>query len=128
MNVSRDVITDLLPLYLAGEASADTRALVEAFFQADPEFARLAVQPAPVFAQPPPAISGDSELQALRSTQALLRRRTLLLAFALFFSLFSVAFRFDHQGAYWLWSDQPILGAVCLGLGLVCAYLGWRRK
>jgi anti-sigma factor RsiW len=42
MNVSRDVIFDLLPSYFAGEASDDTRALVEAFMAADPEFGRMA--------------------------------------------------------------------------------------
>ena len=31
MKVTRDVVTDLLPLYLAGDASEDTRALVEKF-------------------------------------------------------------------------------------------------
>lgn len=31
-NVTRDVITDLCQLYVSGEASADTRTLVEAFF------------------------------------------------------------------------------------------------
>ena len=41
MNVTRDVITDLWPVYASGEASPDTRALVEAFLQGDPEFARL---------------------------------------------------------------------------------------
>ena len=32
MNVTREVIFDLLPVYFAGDASADTRALVEDFF------------------------------------------------------------------------------------------------
>ena len=39
MNVSRNVIHDLVPLYLADEASADTRALIEEFLAADPELA-----------------------------------------------------------------------------------------
>jgi hypothetical protein len=38
--LTRDVVTDLWPLYSAREASADTRALVEAFLEEDPEFAR----------------------------------------------------------------------------------------
>jgi hypothetical protein len=41
MNITRDVITDLWPLYAAGEASADTRALVEEFIRQDPEFGRI---------------------------------------------------------------------------------------
>ena len=42
MNVTRDVIYDLLPSYFAGDASDDTRALIEAYFETDPEFARMA--------------------------------------------------------------------------------------
>ena len=40
-NVSRDVVSDLWPLYRSGEASADTKRLVERFLAEDPEFARL---------------------------------------------------------------------------------------
>ena len=42
MKVTREVIYDLLPAYFAGDASDDTRALVEAYFDTDPEFARMA--------------------------------------------------------------------------------------
>src|SRR5262245_481556 len=41
MNVNRHVVTDLLPLYLSGEAHADTRSLVDEYLRGDPEFARL---------------------------------------------------------------------------------------
>ena len=39
-NVTREVIADLWPIYSAGEASADTRALVDAFLREDPGFAQ----------------------------------------------------------------------------------------
>jgi anti-sigma factor RsiW len=42
MTVTRDVIYDLLPAYFAGEASGDTKTLVEGFFATDPEFGRMA--------------------------------------------------------------------------------------
>jgi len=42
MNVTRDVIYDLLPGYFAGDATDDTRRLVEEFFARDPEFGRMA--------------------------------------------------------------------------------------
>ena len=44
MRVTREVIYDLLPSYFAGDASDDTRALVEAYFETDPEFARMAAR------------------------------------------------------------------------------------
>jgi len=40
MNVTRDVVLDLLPSYLAGEASADTRALVDEYLRRDPDLER----------------------------------------------------------------------------------------
>ena len=42
MKVSRDVIYDLLPAYFAGEASADSQALIQEYFETDPEFRRMA--------------------------------------------------------------------------------------
>jgi len=42
MKISRDVIYDLLPGYFAGEASPDTRALIQEYFDTDPEFRRMA--------------------------------------------------------------------------------------
>jgi len=40
MNVTREVILDLLPVYLAGEASPATRALIEEYMEQDPELAQ----------------------------------------------------------------------------------------
>jgi hypothetical protein len=42
MKVTRDVIIDLLPLYVAGEVSEDTRKLVEGFLDQDEDLKRLA--------------------------------------------------------------------------------------
>jgi hypothetical protein len=42
MSVTRDVVTDLLPVYFSGEASEDTRRLVEEYFRGTPEFERVA--------------------------------------------------------------------------------------
>ena len=40
MKITRDVVKDLLAVYSAGEASGDTRALVEEWLRSDPELAR----------------------------------------------------------------------------------------
>ena len=42
MIISRDVVVDLLPSYFAGDLSADSRALVDEWLRADPEFAAMA--------------------------------------------------------------------------------------
>lgn len=42
MTVSRDVIYDLLPVYFSGDASGDTRMLVEEYLATDPELKKMA--------------------------------------------------------------------------------------
>ena len=81
MEVTREVILDLLPLYLADEASADTRTLVEAYLSRDDDLARLAQQwrqrlPAP----PPAALRLDAEAQAFQEAKRLLVAKTIGLA------------------------------------------------
>ncbi len=42
MEMSRNIILDLLPLYIADEASPETRALVEQYLENDPDLATIA--------------------------------------------------------------------------------------
>ena len=44
-NVTRDVVRDLMPAYLAGEASAGTNVLVEDYLRTDPALAQEALGP-----------------------------------------------------------------------------------
>ena len=73
MNISREVINDLWPVYAAGEASADTRALIEEFFDRDPEFARIlrAHGDENLLGHDVPRLPLDSEAKALRKTKRL---------------------------------------------------------
>ena len=84
MKVTRDVITDLLPLYLAKEATGDTRALVESFFEQDPEFARLAKEPLGAFppTEIPSTLNQEDEMKTLERTKKLLKVRSTLLGCA----------------------------------------------
>ena len=93
MKVTRDVILDLWPVYEAGEASAETKALVEEYLQQDPEFARLvrenggtkALRPSPA------ALPRDAELETLVRTQKLHSyRRSVLLLGLVFFGTSSI--------------------------------------
>jgi hypothetical protein len=91
MNVTREVIEDLWPLYAAGEASADTQSLVDDFLARDPAFAQvLQGNGTEQFAKakvpsPPP----DLEAQALSRTKRVLHRFDWLLYFAMLFSAFA---------------------------------------
>jgi len=60
MKVTRDVITDLWAVYESGEASADTRALVEEFLREDPEHARKLRQGVGSLLEPCPRVGPAS--------------------------------------------------------------------
>ena len=115
MNISKEVIRDLLPVYVAGEASADTRALVESALAEDSglraEAAMLGTVPS-AGATPP----DDLGLETLKRTQRLLRRRAVLAGFSIFFSTFSLAL-FDRG-----WGLAGRLGQTAC---LLIAAAGW---
>jgi anti-sigma factor RsiW len=77
MDITRNVILDLLPLYVAGEVSADTCALVEKYLKTDPELANVAKQ-LEVMEKPrdiPVPLSQDDKMRAYRQA----RRQRLLI-------------------------------------------------
>jgi phage tail protein X len=76
MEVTRNVILDLLPLYLAGEVSADTTALVENYLKADPGLAQLAQQAAATgLSEVPIPLTKEDAMEAyVKATQRMLMR------------------------------------------------------
>ncbi len=105
MNITRNVILDLLPLYLADELSDDSRALVETFLATDPELAALARQASQTPALEPITIplTKDDEMKSFERTKRLLFQKNLFLALAIFVSLSLLAFRIEETGVTWLW-------------------------
>jgi len=88
MKVTRDVIYDLLPSYFAGEASPDTRALVDEFLRDDPEFAHMMQRFRAVFQEPAhPDAAGNREQQTFDRVRELLHKRSELRGTMLAFSL-----------------------------------------
>ena len=87
-NITRDLINDIWPLYVSGEASADTRRVVEAFLREDPEFARLLRDSADesLPALEAPALRPDHELKTLARIKRRLAGPTWLMTLALVFS------------------------------------------
>lgn len=132
MNVTRDVILDLLPLYLANEASADTRALIERYLEQDPELARL-VKEKPdelPFQRTPLPLTEGNELKTLERTKTMLKVQSALLAVALFFSLLPLAGYQSGQHRWAMLSDFPagaIVSAV-LGVATWVIYFAVKRR
>jgi hypothetical protein len=112
MKITRNVITDLLPAYLSGEASADTRALVEEMAGQDPDIGRLVEssrnERSDAMIQHAVALPPNLEREIVARTRAVLRRRSWTLALALFFTCVPLVFAFDAGGiTFLMFRDEP---------------------
>lgn len=120
MTVTRDVVLDLLPLYLAGEASADTRRLVDAFLATDPQLARIAGDGT---AAPPrlPAADDTQARASLARTRRLLLRRQMAFGVALALTLAPFSFAFNGDRLAWaMWRDAPATATMCAAGAAIC--------
>jgi hypothetical protein len=74
MEITKNVILDLLPLYLADEVSADTRTLVENYLDTDKELADLAKQSAAVElpGDIPVSLTEEDKMKTYKKTRWLL--------------------------------------------------------
>ena len=127
MTITRTVIVDLWAVYVSGEASADTRALVEEFLRGDPELAQqLRHEPVlPAIAAP---LSPDTQARALASTRRRLRGMPTLLLLAMMFSMMA----FGRIVADTSWDVSPRNFIAVASLAGVCwvAYVIslWRMR
>lgn len=78
--VTRDVVSDLWPLYQAGEASGDSRALVDAYLAQDGGFATLLKASGGVQRlMPPTRLSAEAEARLLQEAQRTARTRLVVI-------------------------------------------------
>ena len=127
MKITRNVLNDLLPVYLSGEASPDTCALIEESLRSDPDFARLVEAQKKDLTNQDDLLKGrmvslapDRELQTLGRTKAMLERRKWLMALALMFTVFPFSFMAsDSELRFLLLHDQPRVAAACWILAAV---------
>ena len=89
MEITRNVIRDLLPLYAANEVSADTHELVAKYLERDPELAAAARELAniPGLGEIPVAMTSEHRLVAFREAKRLMFYRSLLWAGVVCFGL-----------------------------------------
>jgi len=136
MNVTREVVLDLLPVYLAGEASPATCALIEEYAKQDAELAEsIRIQRSDNFAKAAPSALGpEQELRSLRRTRSVLGWQRWLFGLAIFFTAMSLSNSFSFEGwrlkdFHFLLSDYPVEFGICLVLGLACwiGYFSIRR-
>jgi hypothetical protein len=133
MNVTRDVIRDLLPVYFSGDASTDTVALIEECLRQDPELAHeVEVQRREFASQqqllaPASTLAPGHELETLRRTRAAIQRQKWLLAIALVLTLFPFSCEVSDAGlVFLLLRDRPVLG-VASWLGAAILWVQYAR-
>jgi heme/copper-type cytochrome/quinol oxidase subunit 4 len=112
MNVTRNVMNDLLPVYFSGEASADTRTLVEEYFRENPEFERMARGSARSLEMLQSAVAvapeAKKEKRDLESVHKAVWRHKLHFGLALFFTFAPLAFVYSKGHLEWMMvRNQP---------------------
>jgi hypothetical protein len=135
MNVSRDVVVDLLPLYLAGEASAGTRDLIETYMKEHPDFAAemhaRVERGADIFGTATAPAPPDQEKATLERVRRFNRNRTYWLGFAIAYTLVPLSFVFVGSQVRWVMlrdnPKQAILFWIC-ALGCWTAYYMMGRR
>jgi hypothetical protein len=135
MNVSRDTIIDLLPLYASGEASPATQELVREYLARDPELAQLARdQETPLVAS---ITAKAPNLEAVSFQRTRSRVATQRWAFGLAWLFTAVTFSTEVQirgghvtGARLALIDAPLLLGLVAGAATICwlAYFNLRGR
>jgi anti-sigma factor RsiW len=130
MNISPDVISDLLPLYLAGEASAGTRALLEQYLREHPAFAKEvreqversdALLTAPTVNAAP---TSDHEKATLERVRRVNRYRSNVLGFSLALTMIPFSFAFVEDRVNWMMlRDNPRQALFLWVAALACWWL-----
>lgn len=101
LEVTRDVINDLWPLYRSGEASTDSRALVDAFLSEDGTFASMLKKSELLpNAMPGVRLSPDAERRLLDDARERARLKLLVIGGAI--GLVGLAVLIALGGALWL--------------------------
>jgi len=125
MTVTRDVILDLLPLYFAGQVSADTKKLVDEFLTTDPDFARMSRRFDAVLKERAVPEPDASERRTFEKTRQLLRYRNQTIGLAVGYSLAPFAFLFREGRIDWLMREKPAVAIAFAFAALCCWIAAW---
>jgi hypothetical protein len=136
MRVSREVILDLLPLYLANEASPATRLLVEQYLSQDDDLAEhVRSQISAGDTRAPVELPPELELRSLSRTRALLRRQRRLFGMAIGLSVLSATSKISLRGSqiesfHFLIRDYPLVFGALSVAAIACwvAYAHTARR
>jgi len=131
MNITKNIIADLYPLYAENECSADTRALVDEYLRANPghaeELCRIMTTSVPA-----PRLSAAQldEAAALRKARRAVRWRGTVMGLAIFFSLAPFSVSHINGQTHWLLIESPLTATLygSVGIGLWVIYAMMKRR
>ena len=125
MEVTRDIVIDLMPLYQSARPSPDTRAAIEEFLRRDPSLAKIANDDAAGGV----AAGAELERRSVALTRATIQRRTWVMAIAILFTLlpFSFAFR-GGEVTFFMLRDQPQSAGLLLGAAGLWLRYAWLTR
>ena len=124
MKISDDIIKDLAPAYLSGEASNDTIVFVEEYLKQNPKlksfFEINSHQNGPQLEEK----ELDMDLSLLKKTKNYLRLKSIVLAFAIFTFASSFAILGNaNEIKMFMWRDYPETASVLLIFSAICFYI-----
>ena len=99
MNITQDVVRDLLPAYYSGESSADTQAVIEEYLRLNPAFAMEARNVAKIFQSMGELAAPDLALEkiTLKRAKRILLGQKILFSAATTFAANAIALQFSFE-------------------------------
>ena len=98
MKITRDVILDLLPLYIANELSEDTRALIDEYLDTDPEIAKIALKEVipGLMSELPVPLNKENKMKSYLEAKKIMNQRiaTIAISIIVVLAFLAVAFLF----------------------------------
>jgi hypothetical protein len=137
VELTRNIIQDLLPLYVAGAVSAETRAAVEEFVSRDATLAAEVEQMKSdslkqvLTGGTNMSLPQDHETQTLARTRSTIAQRSWNLGLAIAFTLFPLSFIFEKGHIQWLMlRDTPSMAMASwvAALGFWVGYIIHNRR
>lgn len=136
MKINRDVVFDLLPLYVSGEASPATRALVEEYASQDAELLQelSRLKETDPLALPILPVPPELAMRSLRRTKTLIAWQRWLFGPAIFFTLTSLSFEINTEEGrirgfhLLLWNSPLLAGSFVIGACCWIAYFVIRHR
>jgi hypothetical protein len=119
MNITKNIISDLFPLYLENECTPDTRELIQDYLQRNPQEAEELRRVAGT-TLPKPSLANLDETHSLRQARRVVRRRSWVMGLAIFFSLAPLSFHSNGERIYWMPLEAPGTALVYALLAVTC--------